>query len=281
MTGTSDQDEPAGREWPADNVELLEGIRALHSRFDELDRRLVPGERMGAWPHLPGLMMHRPGILPAWRRPTQGEARWPAAVSVAVAIALQFPLPDRVVLVRPVWLLPVLEVVLLVLITVASPRRMSRESRAIRLLDLSLAAVLSLANGWSVARLVTGLVHGTQGSTAGPLLVTGGVIWLTNIIVFGLWYWALDRGGPVARAKATHPCPDFLFVQMTSPDLAPPDWEPDFGDYLYVAFTNATAFSPTDVMPLSRWAKMAMTVQALISIVTVVLVVARAVNILR
>ena len=85
----------------------------------------------------------------------------------------------------------------------------------------------------------------------------------------------------MARATGTRPYPDFLFVQMTSPNLAPPDWEPTFGDYLYLSFTNATAFSPTDVMPLSRWAKMAMTAQASVSIVTVVLVVARAVNILR
>ena len=96
------------------------------------------------------------------------------------------------------------------------------------------------------------------------------------MIVFGLWYWEFDRGGPVARANATHMYPDFQFVQMASPQLAPPDWEPAFGDYLYLSFTNAAAFSPTDVMPLSRWAKMGMTAQAAISIVTVALVVARA-----
>ena len=131
------------------------------------------------------------------------------------------------------------------------------------------------------ARLVTELVHSNAANAPGPLLITGAVIWLTNIIVFALWYWEFDRGGPVARANGTRPYPDFLFVQMTSPNLAPPDWEPTFGDYLYLSFTNATAFSPTDVMPLSRWAKMAMTAQASVSIVTVVLVVARAVNILR
>ncbi len=124
-------------------------------------------------------------------------------------------------------------------------------------------------------------MYGTEGGSAGPLLVTGGAIWLTNVIVFGLWYWEFDRGGPVARANATRMYPDFLFVQMTSPHLAPPDWEPAFSDYLYLSFTNAAAFSPTDVMPLSRWAKMAMTMQAVISIVTVALVVARAVNILK
>jgi uncharacterized membrane protein len=101
------------------------------------------------------------------------------------------------------------------------------------------------------------------------------------VIVFGLWYWEFDRGGPVARALGANPYPDFQFPQMVSPEMAPPHWEPQFADYLYLAFTNAAAFSPTDVMPLSRWAKLAMTLQSAISIVTVVLVVARAVNILQ
>jgi uncharacterized membrane protein len=113
------------------------------------------------------------------------------------------------------------------------------------------------------------------------LLLTGGVIWLTNVIAFSLWYWEFDRGGPVARAlNLKDKYPDFQFPQMVSPEMAPPDWEPAFFDYFYLAFTNATAFSPTDVMPMSRWAKAAMTVQTIISIVTVALVVSRAVNIL-
>jgi len=219
--------------------------------------------------------------MPAWKRPTDGEARWQASVAVAAAVALQLPLPDRLVLLRPAWLLPAVEGLLLLVLVMANPHRINRESRVLRLLGLALAALLSLANTWSVARLVIGLVQGTEGGTPGPLLVTGGAIWLTNIIVFGLWYWEFDRGGPVARANATRVYPDFQFVQMASPQLAPPDWEPTFGDYLYLSFTNAAAFSPTDVMPLSRWAKMAMTAQATVSIVTVALVVARAVNILR
>ena len=143
--------------------------------------------------------------------------------------------------------------------------------------DAASCGVRPRAAGQPVRRIppAGGICH------AGPLLVTGGAIWLTNIIVFGLWYWEFDRGGPVARAHGTRPYPDFQFVQMTSPELAPPDWEPAFADYLYLAFTNASAFSPTDVMPLSRWAKLAMTLQSVISIVTVALIVARAVNILK
>jgi len=221
-------------------------------------------------------------MIPAWRRPTEGEARWQAALAVAFAVALQYPLPGRLVLLHPVWLLPTLEGLLLVALIAANPRRINRESRAIRLLGLTLAALLSLANAWSVARLVIGLVNGgTVGSAPGPLLVTGGIIWLTNVIVFALWYWEFDRGGPVARANADRMYPDFLFAQMTSPQLAPPEWEPAFSDYLYLSFTDAAAFSPTDVLPMSRWAKMGMTAQATVSIVTVALVVARAVNILR
>jgi uncharacterized membrane protein len=182
---------------------------------------------------------------------------------------------------RPTWILPTVQGAALVALVAANPRRINRESRALRWLSLMLAVLLSFGNAWSVARLVIGLVHGTEGGDATSLLLTGGAIWLTNVVVFALWYWEFDRGGPVARALATLPYPDFAFPQMTSPELAPPHWEPMFADYLYLAFTNAAAFSPTDVMPLSRWAKMAMTAQSLISIVTVALVVARAVNIFK
>jgi uncharacterized membrane protein len=274
VPGTSKDDEP-------DGARILQGIRALHERLDQLERLVVPQERSGrAGQQHPG-QTGTPGFVPAWKRPTEGEARWQAAAAVAVAVALQFPLPGRLVLLHPVWLLPALQGLLLLVLVLANPRRINTESRVIRMLGLSLAAVLSLANAWSVARLVSGLVRGTEGNDAGLLLATGGVIWLTNVVVFALWYWEFDRGGPVARANATRVFPDFLFPQMTIPHLAPPHWEPAFSDYLYLSFTNATAFSPTDVLPLSRWAKMAMTAQAAVSIVTVALVVARAVNILR
>jgi len=147
-------------------------------------------------------------------------------------------------------------------------------------MSMSLIAVMSLANAWSAARLVVGLVEGTVGKDPTTLLLTGAAIWLTNVIVFCLWYWELDRGGPVARVYATRTLPDFLFVQMQNPELAPDDWEPAFVDYLYLSFTNATAFSPTDVLPLSRWAKLMMMLQSIVSLVTVALVIARAVNIL-
>ena len=279
MPETSQDDERAGsqdgqRDPPADSTAILEGIRALHARLDQLEHRVAHPERAD-----PGTGGPRP--MPAWKRPTEGEARWPATAAVVVAIVLQSLVPGRLTLVHPVWLLPALEGLLLVALVVANPHRINRESQVIRVLSLILVAILSLANAFSVARLAVGLVQGTEGENAGPLLITGGAIWLTNVIIFGLWYWEFDRGGPVARADATRTYPDFQFVQMTSPQLAPPSWEPMFGDYLYLSFTNAAAFSPTDVMPLTRWAKTAMTVQSAISIVTVALVVARAVNIFK
>jgi uncharacterized membrane protein len=128
--------------------------------------------------------------------------------------------------------------------------------------------------------LIKGLINGTAGDNASLLLSRGASIYLTNILVFALWYWESDRGGPVARAHGLHPYPDFLFPQMAQSDLAPPDWTPTFLDYLYVSFTNAAAFSPTDTMPLSRWAKMLMLLQSAMALLTVAFVIARAVNIL-
>jgi uncharacterized membrane protein len=141
--------------------------------------------------------------------------------------------------------------------------------------------VASLANAWSAGNLVVGLVQGAEGSDPAALLVTGGDIWLTNILIFALWYWDLDRGGPGSRARAERNKPDFLFPEMTSPELADVDWEPHFVDYLYLAYTNATAFSPTDTLPFSRWSKLAMMLQSAVSLTTGALVIARAVNILK
>jgi uncharacterized membrane protein len=201
-------------------------------------------------------------------------------LAILFAIGLMLALHPRVAN-RPRWLLPGLAALLLIGILVANPKRVDRPSRALRAASLVLIGVMSIANGASATRLVLDLAQSKGIRDPGDLLLTGAAIWLTNMIVFALWYWEFDRGGPVVRALGSRPYPDFLFPQMTSPELAPPDWEPAFVDYLYVSFTNATAFSPTDAMPLSRWAKMTMLVQAAISVITVALVIARAVNILK
>ena len=175
----------------------------------------------------------------------------------------------------------VIGAIALIALLIAVPRRFHKRSRPLRAASLTLTALLTLANGWSAALLVIGLVAGTEGEDAGPLLAAGAAIWLTNVIAFALWYWQLDGGGPVARPTCAPAARDFLFPQQQEPALAASGWRPLFIDYLYVSFTNATAFSPTDAMPLSRWAKMLMLVQSAISLALAVMVVARAVNILR
>ncbi len=219
-------------------------------------------------------------LKPRWQEATEGEHRLPVAAAIAVAIALQIGLPNKLTF-KPTWLLPVLEVALLIGLVVANPRRIDRESPVLRSVSMALIAVITIDNVWSAGHLIRGLIQGTMGGSAGPLLSSGASIYVTNIIAFGLWYWEFDRGGPVARMQGKDPYPDFLFPQMTIDRLAPPGWAPNFVDYLYVSFTNATAFSPTDVMPLTRWAKTLMAVQAAVSLSTGALVVARAVNILK
>ena len=217
---------------------------------------------------------------PAWRRPTRGEHRWPAALAAAVAIILQMRLPAEMTVGSP-WLLPGLEAVLLVVLLAANPLRMDRESTVLRTLGIMLTATVGVTTAWSVLSLVRGLVDGRFGDDPSALLLTGGSILLTNVITFALLFWEFDRGGPPARAAGREDHPDFLFAQMQAPDVADPDWEPTFVDYLYLAFTNSTAFSPTDTLPFSRWAKITMLFESLVSLVTVVLVVARAVNVLK
>ncbi|WP_256069916.1 MULTISPECIES: hypothetical protein [unclassified Streptomyces] len=219
-------------------------------------------------------------LFPAWRRVTRGEPRWAATCAVLAVLAIQLTLPARVS-VQPRLLMPVVEFALLICLTVLNPHRIERRSPVYRMLSLTLTLTIGGANAYSAVRLISGLVGGTEGDSARSLLLTGGGIWLVNTVIFALLYWELDRGGPAARAHGEHPVPDFLFVQMQSPELAPPQWEPAFLDYFYLSFTNSTAFSPTDVMPVTRTVKALMLVQAAVSLLTVVLVVARAVNILK
>lgn len=243
---------------------------------DETPLTPSPGERVSsAVRHL------EDELLPAWLRPTRGENRIPVAVCILIAAMLQLLLPQRFTLVRPQWLLPAAELVLLAVLIVINPVRLTRRTPAARYLSLLLVAMISMDNGVSAVLLDSKLIGGTAGSRAGPLLASAAAIYVTNLIAFGIWYWEFDRGGPFARAAAHRPYPDFLFPQMTQRGLAPKDWEPQFGDYLYVSFTNATAFSPTDTMPLTRWAKLLMALQSAVAVSTTALVIARAVNILK
>jgi uncharacterized membrane protein len=218
-------------------------------------------------------------VVPAWRRVTDGESVVPVMVAVGVTIVLEATLAARVS--SPRWPFVALSSVLLVALAIASPLHLNQRSRPLRALMLLLIASMSIANIVNGTRLVIDLVNAQGIRDPAQLLFTGGAIWLTNVIVFSLWYWEFDRGGPVARAVAPTAAPDFLFPQMTAQELAPADWKPEYVDYLYISFTNAMAFSPTDVMPLSRWTKVTMLLQSLVSLMIAVLVIARAVNILK
>jgi hypothetical protein len=205
---------------------------------------------------------------------------WAPQLVVAGAIALDFSLPDKLTL-GPTWLLPAIEALLLVGLMVASPHPRVRHSPLRRRIALGLTALVSIVNSVSLALLCHFLLHhGTRQVSGDALIRAGLVLWVTNVLLFGLWYWQIDRGGPLSRASTPAAAPDFLFPQMTEQRYAPKDWMPGVIDYLYVSFTNASAFSPTDTMPLTPLAKVLMAAQALTALVTVGLVVARAVNIL-
>ncbi len=258
---------------PAGNgPEPDELVRALHFAWHHLESLV---ERFEANTTAPAAR-HRP----PWMHPSIGEERWPAAVAIVAAIALQFLLPDRLSLGQR-WLVPSLESLLAVGLVIANPRRINRRSRALRSTSVALIALTSLANGWSSYELVREIVTRKASGGATALLATGAAIYVTNIIVFALWYWEWDRGGPVARALGERPYPDLLFPQMAARELTPEAWRPTFVDYLYVSYTNATAFSPTDTMPLSRWTKLLFLAQSAVALSMATLVIARAVNILR
>jgi len=211
--------------------------------------------------------------------PARSEPLWPALATVLFAIALQLLLPDRLT-VGPRWLLPALEGVLLIGLAFASPRRLEHAHRGRRIMAVALTGLVSAANIASLALLSHQLLH--HGSPNGrELIVSGALIWLTNVLIFGLWYWQTDRGGAGRRAAGQDGPPDFLFPQMNDDRIEPANWRPQFIDYLYVSLTNALALSPTDTMPLSPMAKSIMGIQSLVSLVTIGLIVARAVNILQ
>ncbi len=183
----------------------------------------------------------------------------------------------------PVWLVPGLEAVLFIGMFLATPRQLEHEHPRRRRVAIGLTAFVSAANIYSLAALTHHLLHHTSTtpkSEGRELIISGMLIWLTNFLIFALWYWEMDRGGPGKRAAGRDRAPDFLFPQMSDDRIEPIHWRPQFIDYLYVSLTNATAFSPTDTMPLTAAAKSTMGVQSLVSLVTIGLIVSRAVNIL-
>lgn len=215
--------------------------------------------------------------------PGAPEPFWPAQLTILAAIGLQVALPERLT-VGPTWLIPALEGALLIGMFFATPRRLEGEHPRRRRVALGLTALVTAANVYSLAALTHFLLHHNSAikikGEGRELIVSGMLIWLTNFLIFALWYWEMDRGGPGKRAAGNDGPPDFLFPQMSDDRIEPRNWRPKFIDYLYVSLTNATAFSPTDTMPLSPGAKSTMGVQAVVSLVTIGLIVSRAVNIL-
>jgi hypothetical protein len=228
------------------------------------------------------------GEAPAGR---PGEVRAPAASAVVVAAALYALLPEPIVgLTR--YVVPGLEMALLVPLIAANPYRITRQNRVLRMTSFTLTVVIVIANSVAFGLLLHALIAGGkhQGTT---LLLAALQVWLTNIIAFALLYWEIDRGGPVARAQADReelPPADFRFSQDEDDDAArevasrsseTSDWRPRFIDYLYVSTTNSTAFSPTDTMPLSPRAKMLMGIQCVEALLVSILVIARGVSLLH
>jgi hypothetical protein len=223
------------------------------------------------------------------KAPSRHEPRWHASLAVVAAMLLYITLPPRLTI-GPVWAAPAVVLLLLIPLSILVPRR-HRETRRTRFWSIMLIAIVNFFNLVSVLLLVGGLFRPEKAvlHSASMLLRTGAQIWATNILVFALWFYELDGDGPDARAHANSATEfenaDFLFPQMTMAlaggagmPCIDRNWKPQFIDYLYLAFTNSTAFSPTDTMPLSRWSKVLMTVEAVISLITIAIVVARSIN---
>jgi hypothetical protein len=213
------------------------------------------------------------------------EPRWPVAATlgafIVFSIVLRFAVPHHEKL-GPTWLVPTVEIGLLVLLIAADPARIEGRRRWLRRTSIILVALLTGAVLTDTGKLIVDLINGNKvTNSATSLLASGALIWLGNVLVFSLLYWLLDSGGPYARYMHERKYPDFAFTQQLSPELAPPGWLPHYVDYLLLGLTTNTAFSPTDVMPMARWAKLSMALQSLIALSVLGLVIARAVNVFQ
>jgi uncharacterized membrane protein len=206
---------------------------------------------------------------------SDSEPFWPAQLTAAAALVLYLTLPHRLIM-GPRWLVPGVEGALLLGLVLTTPTRHRNQSARLRGLIVALVGLVSVTTLISLALLARYLIEGSH-TRGHALLFAGVVLWLTNVLIFGIWYWELDGGGPGRRPAGRREGADFLFPQMTMPGLDA-RWRPGFADYLYTSYTNATALSPTDTLPLSQVAKLLMALQSLIALLKLVLVVARAVN---
>ena len=204
------------------------------------------------------------------------------ALSIIAIVGLHVALPAKY-RVNPPWLAPLVMLILLAILIIGDPGRIDRQKPWLRITTGAMIALLTLANLFAAGRLVGAIitVNKVFASDALALLGTGAMIWITNVVTFGLWYWDLDRGGAAARAHHPQADPAFVFAEMQHTEYTSAGWMPKFADYLSLSFWTATAFSPTDVSAIKRWAKLMMMTEAAVSLAIGVLVIARAVNILK
>jgi hypothetical protein len=211
--------------------------------------------------------------------PGRGEHRWPMTLAALTAGVLHELLPSEFTL-GPAWLFPVLMGIFLVLLIAGDPGLINRERRWLRVITGLMIALIALGNLFSAIRLLNGII-GNDDFATDPLqlLKIGGIVWATNVIAFALWYWDVDGGGSVRRAvHGAWANPAFVFPEMTMSERIPPGWYPHFADYLALSFYTATAFSPTDVSAIKRWAKMLMVAESAASLVLATLVLAKAIG---
>ena len=206
------------------------------------------------------------------------EPRWPASLALVSCVILYAVLPSRLV-VGPKWLLPILVALPLAPLS-ARRHRHPDEAPWIRRVVLALITIVTIANVTSVVLLVNRLLSSNV-SQGTQLIYSAVAIWLTNVIIYGVWFWEIDRGGPHKRAGSADLWPDIQFPQMENPELVPKDWRPHFFDYLYTSFANGTSFAPADAMPLTLRIKILFASESAVSLVAIVVVGARAINILR
>lgn len=205
---------------------------------------------------------------------------WHVELTMLIAIALQLALPDTYLL-GSRYLIPACEVVLLLALLFTTPKLQEFRSVPRRVSSLLLIAVTSLGNIYALIEVAHQLLQSGRIQDGKQLILAAINIYLTNIIIFALWYWEMDGGGPGQRHALKRYELDFSFPQQQNEEINHPLWKPTFIDYVYVSSTNAMAFSPTDTMPLTRRAKLLMLVQSVVSLIAIALVAARAVNILN
>ena len=199
------------------------------------------------------------------------------AAAVLVAIILQATAPENGRIV-PWWVVPAIELLLLAVAMVRDPGRIDRRGPGSQRATIALAAVMTIATVGGIIVLIVDILDTNFIVTPNSILGRGAALWVTNVIAFSFWYWIFDRGGPGDRAAGSGIAPSFAFPENATPELAPDGWQPRYHDYLYLSFTNATAFSPTDTLPVQAWAKMAMLAESVLSLITAIMVIARAIN---